>query len=83
MLRSNVRSAFDKVFEDALGIYGNISGDQYHKIIQNGGSMSIPDVRTDPYQIGENMTAIYESLYSDRAEILAALVRDFEENYKD
>ena len=82
MIRTNVRSAFDKVFEDALGIYGSFSNDLYHKIIQNGKAASSSSA-TAPFQIGSNMTGIYESLYSSRAEYLAALVRDFEQNYKD
>ena len=83
MIRSNVRSAFDKVFEDALGIYSDISGDLYHKVIQSGGAKSYTQVKTDPYQIGDDMTAIYAALQPQRAVFLKALVSDFQNTFKD
>ena len=79
-IRSNVRSSFDKVFEDALGIYGNFGGDLYHKIIQNGGAYSkeLSSIKTDPYKIGENMTTIYAGLIGTREAALQGLVDAFE-----
>ena len=79
-IRSNVRSSFDKVFEDALGIYGNFGGDLYHKIIQNGGAASkeLSSIKTDPYQIGANMTSIYAGLINTRRDALQGLVDAFE-----
>ncbi len=65
-IRENVRSAFDKVFEDALGIYGNFSNDLYHKIIQNGYAGSNTSIKTPNYQIGSNMTSLYAGLYKAR-----------------
>ena len=79
-IRSNVRSAFDKVFEDALGIYGSFGNDLYHKIIQNGGagSTELSSIRTNPYEIGSNMTTIYAGLIGTRKSALQGLVDAFE-----
>ena len=79
-IRSNVRSSFDKVFEDALGIYGSVGNDLYHKIIQNGGagSTELSSIRTNPYEIGSNMTTIYAGLIGPRKSALQGLVDAFE-----
>ena len=79
-IRSNVRSAFDKVFEDALGIYGQFGQDLYHKIIQNGGagSTELSSIRTEPYRIGENMATIYQGIILTRKSALQGLVDAFE-----
>ena len=79
-IRANVRSSFDKVFEDALGIYGNFGGDLYHKIIQSGGAASkeLSSIKTDPFRIGENMTTIYAGLINTRVSALSGLVDAFE-----
>ncbi len=79
-IRSNVRSSFDKVFEDALGLYGNFGENLYHKIIQNGGAEGdeFANVQTAPFQIGENITGIYQGLLSTRETALTALIDAFE-----
>ena len=81
LIRQNVRSAFDKVFEDALGIYGSFGNDLYHKIIQNGGAgaTELSSIRTDPYKIGENMATLYAGLVSTRQKALEGLVDAFED----
>lgn len=72
-IRAHVRSAFDKVFEDALGIYANLSGDLWHKVIQGGYGIA------ESYQIGSSMTSVYESVYEVKKDALNTLWAAFEE----
>ena len=77
-IRANVRSAFDKIFEDAVGNYGAMGSDLWHKVIQSG-SANDGAIKTSPYCIGESMTQAYASLYTKKAAALGSLWAKFEE----
>lgn len=65
-IRYNVRSAFDKTFEDALGLYDNDTGKRWHvKIAANG------------YQ-NQDMRNEYEDLIGDKKALLNNLYKEFE-----
>lgn len=74
-IRSHVRSSFDKVFEDALGIYSSelASSDLWHKVIQSGYNQA------DAYMLGSGFASIYKKLYEVKARALVTLRKAFEE----
>ncbi len=73
-IRANVRSAFDKIFEDAVGNYAEMSSDLWHKVIQSGTAGA---VNTAPYCIGENITGVYAGLCETKSKVLKSLVNSF------
>ena len=62
-IRLNVRSAFDKVIEDAIGVFNETQKQRWHNIILNAN-----------YQVA-NMRQEYDSLFEDKTKMLSDLVK--------
>lgn len=81
-IRSNVRSAFDKAYEDAIGKFfsntgdGNSDNNKWHSIIMGVPATTGGERRHDPY-IETGMRAEYESLYAGKAKYLADIENQF------
>ena len=59
-IRSNVRSAFDKSFEDGIGIHFNCYNDNWHVMLaMNGWSF---DIRTDYNQLAQKKSSYMQTL---------------------
>ena len=65
-IRYNVRSAFDKTFEDALGLYDADSGKRWHVKISKGG-----------YQ-NQDMRNEYDNLIGEKKKLLNNLYKEFD-----
>ena len=81
-IRSNVRSAFDKAYEDAIGKFfsntgdGNSDNNKWHSIIMGAPATNGGAPRHDPY-IETGMRAEYESLYAGKAKYLKDIENQF------
>ncbi len=81
-IRSNVRSAFDKAYEDAIGKFfantgdGNSDNNKWHSIIMGVPATKDGAPRHDPY-IETGMRAEYESLYAGKAKYLKDIENQF------
>ena len=81
-IRSNVRSAFDKAYEDAIGKFfantgdGNSDNNKWHSIIMGVPATKDGANRHDPY-IETGMRAEYESLYAGKAKYLKDIENQF------
>ena len=77
-IRENVRSAFDKVFEDAISEYKGLTA--WHKAIQNGyyAANGVTSTSYGSYKLGEEMRTAYEKLYAAKKSTLDGLRDTFE-----